>query len=50
MIRSREQRREAVKRFEDELNMWEGAVDGNMEKARQYMARMRTSFELLKVG
>ncbi|KAF8416987.1 hypothetical protein EV426DRAFT_721544 [Tirmania nivea] len=50
MMKSREERREAVRVFEEELKMWEGEVDGNMERARQYMARMKTSFELLKVG
>jgi len=50
MMKSREERKEAVRVFEEELKTWEGDVDGNMERARQYMAKMKTSFELLKVG
>ena len=50
MMKSREERKEAVRAFEEELKTWEGDIDGNMERARQYMAKMKTSFELLKVG
>ncbi|KAF8441868.1 hypothetical protein BGX38DRAFT_1272566 [Terfezia claveryi] len=50
MMKSREARKDAVRVFEEELKTWESEVDGNMDRARQYMARMKTSFELLKVG
>lgn len=50
MMESRAERKKAAGEFEEELRSWEGEVDGNMEKAKQYMARMKTSFELLKVG
>ncbi|KAF8464020.1 hypothetical protein BDZ91DRAFT_730572 [Kalaharituber pfeilii] len=50
MMKARAERAKTVKEFEDELLAAEARVDENMAKAQQYMARMKTSFDLLKAG
>lgn len=50
IMKNREERAATVKTFEDELKDVEGRVDERMENARAYMNRMRTSFNLMRVG
>ena len=49
-MKNREERRATVKAFEDELKKVEERVDERMENARAYMNRMKTSFNLMRVG
>ena len=50
IIRAREERANKVREFEEELARAEERTDESMAKAQQYMARMKTSFDLLKFG
>ena len=50
IMKNREERRATVKAFEDELKKVEERVDERMENARAYMNRMKTSFNLMRVG
>lgn len=50
IMKNREERKATVKAFEDELKELEERVDERMENARAYMNRMRTSFNLMRVG